>query len=50
LIEGEPKVQSFLRSGFEIHSFSVVEAEIAADDLKTAAFRLPDLWQRMSGS
>jgi two-component system KDP operon response regulator KdpE len=50
LIEGEPKMQSFLRSGFEIHGFSVVEAENAADDLKIAAFRLPDLWQRMSGS
>ncbi|WWE90800.1 response regulator [Bradyrhizobium sp. 6(2017)] len=43
LIEGEPKMRSFLRSGFEFHGFSVVEAENAADGLKIAAFNPPDL-------
>ena len=43
LIEGEPKTRSFLRSGFEIHGFSVAEAENAADGLKIAAFNLPNL-------
>ena len=43
LIEDEPDMRSFLRSGFEIHGFSVVEAENAADDLKIAAFNPPDL-------
>jgi two-component system, OmpR family, KDP operon response regulator KdpE len=40
LIEGEPKMRNFLRSGFEIHGFSVVEAGNATDGLKIAA---PDL-------
>jgi two-component system KDP operon response regulator KdpE len=43
LIEDEPDMRSFLRSGFEIDGFSVVEAENAADDLKIAAFNPPDL-------
>lgn len=43
LIEGEPKTRNFLRSGFEIHGFSVVEAGNATDGLKIAAFNPPDL-------
>ena len=43
LIEDEPDMRSFLRSGFEIDGFSVVEAENAADGLKIAAFNPPDL-------
>ena len=43
VIEGEPNMRSFLRSGFEIHGFSVAEAENAADGLKIAAFNLPNL-------
>jgi two-component system KDP operon response regulator KdpE len=27
LIEDEPKIRRFLRAGFEIHGFSVLEAE-----------------------
>jgi two-component system KDP operon response regulator KdpE len=43
LIEDEPKIRRFLRAGFEIHGFSVLEAESAADGLKTATFNAPDL-------
>src|SRR5882757_207679 len=43
LIEDEPKIRRFLRAGFEIHGFSVLEAESAADGLKAATFTPPDL-------
>jgi two-component system KDP operon response regulator KdpE len=43
LIEDEPKIRRFLRAGFEIHGFSVIEAENAADGLKAATFSAPDL-------
>jgi two-component system KDP operon response regulator KdpE len=43
LIEDEPKIRRFLRAGFEIHGFSVLEAENAADGLKAATFSTPDL-------
>jgi two-component system KDP operon response regulator KdpE len=43
LIEDEPKIRRFLRAGFEIHGFSVLEAENAADGLKAATFNAPDL-------
>jgi two-component system KDP operon response regulator KdpE len=43
LIEDEPKIRRFLRAGFEIHGFSVLEAENAADGLKAATFSAPDL-------
>ena len=43
LIEDEPKIRRFLRAGFEIHGFTVLEAESAADGLKTATFNAPDL-------
>src|ERR1700719_2101292 len=43
LIEDEPKIRRFLRAGFEINGFSVLEAENAADGLKTATFSPPDL-------
>jgi two-component system, OmpR family, KDP operon response regulator KdpE len=43
LIADEPKIRRFLRAGFEIHGFSVLEAESAADGLKTATFNMPDL-------
>lgn len=43
LIDDEPKIRRFLRAGFEIHGFSVVEAENAADGLKIATFSAPDL-------
>src|SRR5580692_11585504 len=43
LIEDEPKIRRFLRAGFEIHGFSVLEAENAAEGLKAATFSAPDL-------
>jgi two-component system KDP operon response regulator KdpE len=43
LVEDEPKIRRFLRAGFEIHGFSVLEAENAADGLKAATFSAPDL-------
>src|SRR3981081_2724674 len=43
LIEDEPKIRRFLRAGFEIHGFSVIETESAADGLKAATFSTPDL-------
>src|SRR6476620_5109880 len=43
LIEDEPKIRRFLRAGFEINGFSVLEAESAADGLKAATFSTPDL-------
>src|ERR1700726_521588 len=43
LIEDEPKIRRFLRAGFEINGFEVLEAENAADGLKAATFNSPDL-------
>jgi two-component system KDP operon response regulator KdpE len=43
LIEDEPKIRRFLRAGFEINGFSILEAENAADGLKAATFSAPDL-------
>jgi two-component system KDP operon response regulator KdpE len=43
LIDDEPKIRRFLRAGFELHGFSVIEAENAAEGLKAATFSAPDL-------
>src|SRR3984885_12538264 len=43
LIDDEPKIRRFLRAGFELHGFSLLEAESAADGLKAATFNAPDL-------
>src|ERR1700744_5479973 len=43
LIDDEPKIRRFLRAGFELHGFSVIEAESAADGLKAATLNMPDL-------
>src|ERR1700726_2945221 len=43
LIEDEPKIRRFLRAGFELQGFSVIEAENAADGLKAATFSAPDI-------
>src|ERR1700704_1565708 len=43
LVEDEPKIRRFLRAGFEINGFTVLEAENAADGLKAATFSSPDL-------
>src|ERR1700760_1220664 len=43
LIDDEPKIRRFLRAGFELNGFSVLEAENAAAALKLATFSTPDL-------
>jgi two-component system KDP operon response regulator KdpE len=43
VIDDEPKIRRFLRAGFELHGFTVIEAENAADGLKAATFNAPDL-------
>jgi two-component system, OmpR family, KDP operon response regulator KdpE len=43
VIDDEPKIRRFLRAGFELHGFSVIEAENGADGLKAATFNAPDL-------
>ena len=43
LIEDEPKIRRFLRAGFELQGYSVIEAENATDGLKAATFSAPDL-------
>src|ERR1700689_3097133 len=43
VIDDEPKIRRFLRAGFELQGFSVLEAENAADGLKAATFNAPDL-------
>jgi two-component system, OmpR family, KDP operon response regulator KdpE len=43
LIDDEPKIRRFLRAGFELNGFTVIEAENAADGLKAATFNAPDL-------
>jgi two-component system, OmpR family, KDP operon response regulator KdpE len=43
LIDDEAKIRRFLRAGFELHGFSVIEAENAADGLKAATFNTPDI-------
>ncbi|MFK4656243.1 two-component system KDP operon response regulator KdpE [Bradyrhizobium japonicum] len=43
LIDDEPKIRRFLRAGFELNSFAVLEAENATEALKLATFSSPDL-------
>ena len=43
LIDDEPKIRRFLRAGFELRGFSVLEAENAEEGLKAATFNKPDL-------
>jgi two-component system KDP operon response regulator KdpE len=43
LIDDEPKIRRFLRAGFELDGFSVLEAESAAEALRIATFNPPDL-------
>ncbi len=43
LIDDEPKIRRFLRAGFELDGFTVLEAENAAEALKIATFTPPDL-------
>ena len=43
VIDDEPQIRRFLRAGFELHGFTVLEAENAAAGLKAATFNKPDL-------
>jgi two-component system KDP operon response regulator KdpE len=43
LIDDEAKIRRFLRAGFELQGYSVLEAENAAEGLKAATFSAPDL-------
>ena len=43
LIDDEPKIRRFLRAGFELQGYAVLEAENAAEGLKIATFSAPDL-------
>jgi two-component system KDP operon response regulator KdpE len=43
LIDDEPKIRRFLRAGFELDGYDVLEAESAAEALRVATFTPPDL-------
>ena len=43
VIDDEPQIRRFIRAGFELEGFSVIEAENAAEGLKAATFNTPDL-------
>jgi two-component system KDP operon response regulator KdpE len=43
VIDDEAQIRRFLRAGFELHGFTVLEAENAAAGLKAATFNKPDL-------
>jgi two-component system KDP operon response regulator KdpE len=43
LIDDEPKIRRFLRAGFELDGFTVLEAENATEALRIATFTPPDL-------
>jgi two-component system, OmpR family, KDP operon response regulator KdpE len=43
LIDDEPKIRRFLRAGFELRGFTVLEAENAEEGLRAATFNAPDL-------
>ncbi|HMK78315.1 MAG TPA: response regulator transcription factor [Xanthobacteraceae bacterium] len=43
VIDDEPQIRRFLRAGFELHGFAVIEAENAAAGLKAATFDAPNL-------
>jgi two-component system, OmpR family, KDP operon response regulator KdpE len=43
VIDDEPQIRRFLRAGYELHGFAVLEAENAAAGLKAATITPPDL-------
>ena len=43
IIDGQAKIRRLLRAAFEVRGYGVVEAENAAEGLKTAIFSKPDL-------
>ena len=43
VIDDEPQIRRFLRAGFELHGFAVLEAANATEGLKAATFEAPNL-------
>ena len=43
LVDDEPKIRRFLRAGFELQGFSVIEAENGTEGLNAATLSAPDL-------
>jgi two-component system, OmpR family, KDP operon response regulator KdpE len=43
VIDDEPQIRRFLRAGYELHNFTVLEAEDAAAGLRMATMNSPDL-------
>lgn len=43
VIDDEPQIRRFLRAGFELHGFAVIEAANATEGLKAATFEAPNL-------
>jgi two-component system KDP operon response regulator KdpE len=43
VIDNEAQIRRFLRAGFELHGYAVMEAENAASGLRDATIRRPDL-------
>jgi len=43
VIDDEPKIRRFLRAGFELHGYAVVEATSGAEGLKAAMLSNPDI-------
>jgi two-component system KDP operon response regulator KdpE len=43
VIDDEPQIRRFLRAGYELHGFSVLEAENATAGLRAATMNSPDL-------
>lgn len=43
VVDDEPKIRRFLKAGFEINGFVVIEGENAADAIRLTAFNSPDL-------
>lgn len=43
IVDDEPKIRRFLRAGFELHGYAVVEAANGAEALRAAMFEAPDI-------
>jgi two-component system, OmpR family, KDP operon response regulator KdpE len=43
VIDDEPQIRRFLRAGFELHGYTVIEAKDATAGLKAAIFEKPDI-------
>jgi two-component system, OmpR family, KDP operon response regulator KdpE len=43
IVDDEPKIRRFLRAGFELNGYAVIESESGADALRDALFHAPDI-------